>query len=62
MSPLMYAAREGRATVCEVLLDHDAEINKQDMRGWTVSCCYRGFHELQKHNLVLVSWKIAKPL
>lgn len=34
MSPLMYAAREGRATVCEVLLDHDAEINKQDMRGW----------------------------
>ncbi|RMX46506.1 hypothetical protein pdam_00023278, partial [Pocillopora damicornis] len=35
MSPLMYAAREGRVTVCEVLLDHDAEINKQDMRGWT---------------------------
>ena len=39
MSPLMYAAREGRVAVCEMLLEHDAEINKQDMRGWTVSCC-----------------------
>lgn len=35
MSPLMYAAREGRVTVCEILLEHGAEINKQDMRGWT---------------------------
>lgn len=38
MSPLMYAAREGRVTVCEKLLEHGAEVNKQDMRGWTVSC------------------------
>ena len=37
MSPLMYAAKEGRVTVCEKLLEHGAEINKQDMRGWTVS-------------------------
>ena len=37
MSPLMYAAKEGRVTVCEKLLDHGAEINKQEMRGWTVS-------------------------
>ncbi|KAL9973262.1 hypothetical protein ACROYT_G019691 [Oculina patagonica] len=35
MSPLMYAAREGRVTVCEKLLQHGAEVNKQDMRGWT---------------------------
>ncbi|XP_015765978.1 PREDICTED: ankyrin repeat, SAM and basic leucine zipper domain-containing protein 1-like [Acropora digitifera] len=35
MSPLMYAAREGRVTVCEKLLDHGAEVNKQEMRGWT---------------------------
>lgn len=34
----MYAAREGRVTVCEKLLQHGAEVNKQDMRGWTVSC------------------------
>ena len=38
MSPLMYAAREGRVKVCEKLLEHGAEVNKQDMRGWTVSC------------------------
>ena len=37
MSPLMYAAREGRVAVCEKLLEHGAEINKQEMRGWTVS-------------------------
>lgn len=35
MSPLMYAAREGRVTICEKLLEHGAEINKQEMRGWT---------------------------
>lgn len=35
MSPLMYAAREGRVTVCEKLLEHGAEVNKQEMRGWT---------------------------
>ena len=37
MTPLMYAAREGRVAVCEKLLEHGAEINKQDIRGWTVS-------------------------
>jgi len=37
MTPLMYAAREGRVSVCEKLLEHGAEINKQDIRGWTVS-------------------------
>ena len=37
MTPLMYAAREGRVAVCEKLLEHSAEINKQDIRGWTVS-------------------------
>ena len=37
MSPLMYAAKEGRVKVCEELLEQGAEINKQDMRGWTVS-------------------------
>ena len=37
MSPLMYAAREGRVSVCEKLLDNGAEMNRQDMRGWTVS-------------------------
>jgi len=31
----MYAAREGRVSVCEKLLEHGAEINKQDIRGWT---------------------------
>lgn len=35
MSPLMYAARDGRVTLCEKLLEHGAEINKQEMRGWT---------------------------
>ncbi|KAK3101327.1 hypothetical protein FSP39_002709 [Pinctada imbricata] len=35
MSPLIYAAREGRASVVEVLLDAGAAINKQDSRGWT---------------------------
>ena len=37
MSPLMYAAKEGRVKACEKLLEQGAEINKQDMRGWTVS-------------------------
>ena len=37
MSPLMYAAREGRILLCERLLEHDAEINRQDSMGWTVS-------------------------
>lgn len=37
MSPLMYACREGRVKVISKLLDNQANINKQDSRGWTVS-------------------------
>ena len=37
MSPLMYACREGRVKVVSKLLDNNANINKQDSRGWTVS-------------------------
>ena len=37
MSPLIYAARQGRVTVCERLLEKGAQINKTDGRGWTVS-------------------------
>jgi len=44
MSPLMYVAKEGRVTVCEKLLEHGAEINKQDMRGWTVSLTTNSFY------------------
>ncbi|XP_031569887.1 ankyrin repeat, SAM and basic leucine zipper domain-containing protein 1-like [Actinia tenebrosa] len=35
MSPLMYAARQGRVAVCERLLEKGAQINKTDGRGWT---------------------------
>lgn len=37
MTPLIYAAREGREEVVTKLLDAGANINKQDSRGWTVS-------------------------
>ena len=37
MSPLMYAAREGRATVVQKLIDKIAAINNQDTRGNSVS-------------------------
>ncbi|KAK3699914.1 hypothetical protein QZH41_016585 [Actinostola sp. cb2023] len=37
MSPLIYAARQGRVTVCERLLEKGAQINKTDGRGWTIA-------------------------
>ena len=37
MTPLMYAAREGRLEIVQLLLDSGAEIDRQDTRGWTVS-------------------------
>ena len=37
MTPLMYAAREGRLEIVQLLLDNGAEIDRQDTRGWTVS-------------------------
>ena len=36
MSPLMYAAREGRSQVIERLVSAGANVDKQDTRGWTV--------------------------
>ena len=58
MSPLMYAAKEGRVTVCEKLLEQGAEINKQDMRGWTVSVVILWVLEMKLvFVLVLTSWK-----
>ena len=58
MSPLMYATREGRVKVCEKLLEQGAEINKQDMRGWTVSVVILWVLEMKLvFVLVLTSWK-----
>ena len=58
MSPLMYAAREGRVKVCEKLLEQGAEINKQDMRGWTVSVVILWVLEMKLvFALALTSWK-----
>lgn len=37
MSPLIYAAREGRELVVAELLECGANVNKQDSRGWSVS-------------------------
>ena len=36
MTPLMYACRNGREKMVEILLRHKPEVNKQDQRGWTV--------------------------
>jgi len=38
MSPLMYAARQGRVTIVESLLAVTADVNFQDSKGFTV--CY----------------------
>ena len=40
MTPLMYAGRNGRAQIIEILLSHNPDVNKQDQRGWTVSKHY----------------------
>ena len=37
MTPLMYACRNGRAQLVDILLRHEPDVNKQDQRGWTVS-------------------------
>ena len=58
MSPLMYAAKEGRVKVCEKLLEQGAEINKQDMRGWTVSVVILWVLKMKLvFALALTSWK-----
>ena len=36
MSPLMYAAREGRVKVVKRLIELQVDIDKQDTRGYTV--------------------------
>ncbi|XP_014678445.1 PREDICTED: ankyrin repeat, SAM and basic leucine zipper domain-containing protein 1-like [Priapulus caudatus] len=36
MTPLMYAARQGWVSIVKMLLDHIANPNLQDVRGWTV--------------------------
>ncbi|KAK7101388.1 ankyrin repeat, SAM and basic leucine zipper domain-containing protein 1-like [Littorina saxatilis] len=35
VTPLMYAAKEGRLEIVQLLLDSGAEIDRQDSRGWT---------------------------
>lgn len=53
MSPLMYACREGRVKVISKLLDNQADINKQDSRGWTVSHHGDSFPEFIMHFVIL---------
>ena len=36
MTPVMYAAKQGFAKLVKVLCENDADINKQETRGWTV--------------------------
>lgn len=38
MTPLMYACRNGRAQLVDILLRHEPDVNKQDQRGWTALC------------------------
>lgn len=38
MTALMFASKEGRATIVEALIDAKADINKQDNKGWTALC------------------------
>ncbi len=40
MSPLMYACQLGHTAIAEVLVSSSADINCQDVRGWTVSCVF----------------------
>ena len=35
MTPLMFAAREGKAKTMQVLIDHGATVNWRDARGWS---------------------------
>ena len=34
MTPLMFASKEGRATICERLLQENVDVNKQDNKGY----------------------------
>ena len=36
MSPIIYAAKEGRTSVIKELVKNKADINKQDTRGYSV--------------------------
>ena len=53
---LMYAAREGRSTVIRQLVESGASVNKQNNRGWTVSCfffvlfCLNLYHKIVNFN------------
>ena len=37
MSPLLYACQGGHLGLAELLVSVNADVNKQDSRGWTVS-------------------------
>lgn len=39
MTPLMYASKKGHVGAIKVLLEHGADINKQEQRGFSVSNC-----------------------
>jgi ankyrin repeat protein len=46
MTPLIYAAREGRVDVIAMLVEYGADVDKQDSRGYTVS-------------FIAINWKIS---
>ena len=37
MSPLLYACQHSHCGLAQLLVDTNADVNKQDTRGWTVS-------------------------
>ena len=37
MSPLLYACQNGYSSLAQLLITTNADVNKQDTRGWTVS-------------------------
>jgi len=37
MSPLLYACQNGHSSLAQLLITTNADVNKQDTRGWTVS-------------------------
>lgn len=38
MTALMFASKEGRATIVQRLINEKADVNKQDNKGWTALC------------------------
>ncbi len=36
MSPLLYACQNSRVSLSQLLISVNADVNKQDSRGWTV--------------------------